>query len=78
MSIVSAFTKGLDGPWPCEKCGQLTQFAEQSRTVNKIYCLNPYCQSIRIIDKQKRRILEPDGTMWEYNPQTGQKKQVRR
>lgn len=64
------------GPWPCEVCGYETQFAELRSGINYIFCRNEGCRFERYVDKQRRHIVENDGTCWEYDPQ-GNKRQVR-
>lgn len=64
------------GPWPCEQCKEITQFAEVKGDKNHIYCVNEYCRHERIVDKKNRVIVEPNGTHWLYNPNTGQKVQI--
>jgi hypothetical protein len=65
------------GPWTCERCKKVTQFAKMTAEKNVIYCTNPYCRLERIVDKRHQIIVEPDGTYWIYNPVTGQKIQTR-
>lgn len=64
------------GPWECEKCKQLSQFCDVGIKLNRVYCMNPNCNFIRIIDKAASRIVEDDGTVWEYDSQ-GNKTRVR-
>jgi hypothetical protein len=64
------------GPWPCEECGQLSQYAEVRSEVNHVYCKNEACRFERIVDKRRFRIVENDGTTWEYDGR-GAKRQVR-
>lgn len=64
------------GPWRCEACGALSQFAEIRRGVNFVYCKNEACRYERIVDKRHSRIVENDGTVWEFD-HAGNKKQVR-
>lgn len=54
------------GPWPCERCGNLSQFCDVGIKLNRIYCRNDNCKFLRIIDKVASRIVEDDGTVWEY------------
>jgi hypothetical protein len=64
------------GPWPCERCGGLSQFCDVGLKLNRVYCMNEGCRFLRIIDKASGRIMEDDGTQWEYNS-NGEKTQVR-
>jgi len=57
----------LVGPWPCERCGELSQFAVIKASVNRVFCRNENCRFERLIDKHKHRIVEADGTQWEYD-----------
>lgn len=63
------------GPWPCERCGELSQFADVRLKYNRIYCKNEACRFERIIDKKEMRIVEDDGTQWRYDRE-GNKWQV--
>lgn len=56
-----------DGPWPCERCGQYSQFAECTSDINRIFCRNERCGFKRIVDKKRHRILESDGSLWAYD-----------
>jgi hypothetical protein len=67
----------LAGPWPCEQCGQTTQFAEMKGDKNHIFCRNEYCKFERIVDMKSQIIREPDGSFWKYNPNTGQKIRIK-
>ena len=57
------------GPWPCEACGKLSQYANTSKDKNMIYCRNESCGYRRIVDKRKCRIVENDGTVWGFDNQ---------
>lgn len=50
------------GPWPCERCGELAQYAKCNHDVNKVFCSN--CNFERIIDKQHHLVIENDGRRW--------------
>lgn len=65
----------LTGPWPCDQCGMMTQFAEIKHGRNKIFCKNELCRYTRTVDTFNRRIVENDGTQWQYDG--GKKWQVR-
>lgn len=65
------------GPWPCEQCKQITQYAEIKGDKNHIFCKNEYCKFERMVDVKKQRIVEADGTMWAYNTRTGEKVRIR-
>ena len=67
----------IDGPWPCEKCGQLSQFAECKSHINRIFCKNERCRFTRIVDKRRCTIVENDGSMWQYDPYSGAKKRIK-
>ena len=71
-----ATRRGLKGPWPCESCGELSQYADVSKQVNIIFCRNPVCGFRRIVDKRHQRTVENDGSQWEYDGH-GNKRQVR-
>lgn len=62
------------GPWECEQCHNLTQFAEIQHGANHIYC--KYCGFERIIDKKRRIIVEDDKTFWTWDSE-GKKEQIR-
>jgi hypothetical protein len=64
------------GPWPCEQCKKITQYAKVSGDKNVIYCTNEYCRFERIVDMKNHRIVEPDGSQWIYNPVDGKKYRV--
>ena len=66
---------GIEGPWPCSECGELTQYADITRRVNRIFCKNQKCDFTRIIDKANHRIIENDGTHWVFDSD-GNKRQV--
>lgn len=67
---------GIFGPWQCEKCGQISQYADIRNAINRIFCKNPVCGFCRIIDKRNHRIIEDDGTEWEFDSNSN-KRQVR-
>lgn len=69
-------TTGIVGPWPCEECGQMSQFADITKMVNRVFCKNEKCGFTRIIDKHHHRIIEWDGSCWEFD-NTGKKWRVR-
>jgi hypothetical protein len=75
MPISWAAKRGLKGPWPCEDCGQLSQYTDVSKRINRVFCRNERCRFERIIDKQHGRVIENDGTCWEYDNR-GNKRQV--
>lgn len=64
------------GPWKCEECGKLSQFAEKRRGMNYIFCRNENCRYRRIVDMRFGRIVEADGTQWLYYDD-GTKRRVR-
>ena len=66
--------RAVVGPWQCEECKALAQFAEVQHGVNHIYCRN--CGFERIIDKRHSLIVENDGTFWKWDAD-GVKTQVR-
>ena len=68
--------KGIVGPWPCEQCGELSQYADIQKRINRIFCQNEDCDFERIIDKHLNRIKENDGTIWEFDGD-GNKHRVR-
>jgi hypothetical protein len=74
-SLMGLRSKGIVGPWPCEACGQLSQFADIGPRINRIFCRNERCGFQRIIDKAAYRIVENDGTCWEFDNK-GRKWQV--
>lgn len=63
----------LAGPWKCEKCEELSQYAVIRASINRVFCKN--CDFERIIDKRHMRVIEADGTHWEYDNR-GNKRQV--
>ena len=76
MNLSWAAKRGLKGPWPCENCGQLSQYADVTQGINRIFCRNERCSFERIVDKRHSRIVENDGTCWEFYGD-GSKRQVR-
>jgi len=58
---------GITGPWPCDQCGELSQYADVGPVINRIYCVNEACDFTRIVDKHYHRIVENDGTHWQYD-----------
>jgi len=66
--------RGIEGPWPCSECGELTQYADITSRINRIFCRN--CDYTRLIDKRNHRIIENDGTHWTFDDD-GNKTQVR-
>lgn len=66
----------LVGPWPCERCGKISQFAVVQAAVNKVFCRNESCRFTRVIDKQRSRIVEADGSVWAFD-NAGNKWRVR-
>lgn len=75
-NLRALISKGIAGPWPCEKCGQLSQFADIGPRMNRIFCKNERCRFTRLIDKQASRIIEDDGTVWEFD-NLGNKRRIR-
>lgn len=67
---------GFLGPWQCEKCGQLSQYADIRNAINRIFCRNPICGFCRVVDKRHHRIIEDDGSEWELDSE-GNKRRVR-
>ena len=67
---------GIVGPWPCEECGQLSQYADVAKDINRIFCRNERCGFVRLIDKRHSRIIEWDGSVWQFDD-TGAKWRVR-
>ena len=59
--------KGVIGPWPCSKCGEITQCADLGKYTNYIFCRNTSCDFERIIDKKRHIIKEDDGTFWKFD-----------
>lgn len=76
MKLDWASKRGLKGPWPCEACGELSQYADVSKGINRIFCRNPHCDFKRLVDKRHSRVIENDGTVWEFDG-NGNKRQVR-
>jgi hypothetical protein len=68
---------GINGPWLCEKCGHLTQYADVRREVNIIFCSYHRCDFRRTIDKRHHRIIEDDGSVWHFDPTSGAKERIR-
>lgn len=66
----------LVGPWLCEQCGKLSQFAVIKTSKNRVFCRNENCGYERLIDKRHARIIEADGTVWAFNA-SGDKWRVR-
>lgn len=64
------------GPWMCERCGNLSQYCDVGIKLNRIYCMNENCDFLRIIDKVQSVIMEADGTVWQFNSD-GEKWRVR-
>lgn len=75
--IIDQFSVHHDGPWPCEQCKQLSQFAEVRPERTKVYCRNERCRFTRIIDKRNCTIVENDGSIWQYDPVTSAKWRIR-
>lgn len=67
---------GIIGPWQCSKCGHITQYADVQPDVNRVFCRYFSCDFWRVIDKRHHRIVEDDGTMWEFDPLNGTKTRV--
>lgn len=76
MPVSWASRRGFKGPWPCENCGELSQYADVTKGINRVFCRNPHCDYLRIVDKRHGRVVENDGTVWEYD-NYGAKRQVR-
>ena len=70
-------SSGIVGPWPCEQCGNLSQFADINKGINRVFCRNENCRYERIIDKRHHRIIENDGTAWEFDSD-GTKRRITR
>jgi hypothetical protein len=68
------FHRKIAGPWPCEVCHNLSQYAEIRHDANHIYC--KWCGYERIIDKRESIIVENDGTFWRFDGE-GHKEQIR-
>lgn len=64
------------GPWPCEQCGKLSQFAIITASRNRVFCRNESCGFERLIDKRYSRIVEADGSVWAFDA-AGNKWRVR-
>jgi hypothetical protein len=60
-------THGIVGPWPCEKCGKLSQYADLTSKINRIFCKNENCRYMRVVDKWNKYIVEDDGTHWKFS-----------
>jgi hypothetical protein len=59
--------KGIIGPWPCDECKELSQFADVGLDINRIFCKNPSCGFRRLVDKKNNIIRENDGTFWSFD-----------
>ena len=68
--------RGIIGPWPCNECGELSQYADIGSKTNYIFCRNPNCKFERIIDKRRNIIRESDGTYWRFDT-AGNKTRIR-
>jgi len=68
--------RGIIGPWPCDSCKQLTQYADVGSETNYIFCRNPGCEFERIVDKRRSIIKESDGTFWRFDTD-GNKTRIR-
>lgn len=68
-NLLGLTCKGVVGPWPCDACGKMSQFAEVSKDRNIVFCRNESCGFRRIIDKRRSRIVENDGTIWGFDNQ---------
>lgn len=55
------------GPWPCEKCKELSQYAVVTSKKNRVFCRNESCGFNRLIDKRNHIIVEADGTTWAFD-----------
>jgi hypothetical protein len=75
-SLLGLTSSGIVGPWPCEACRQLSQFADITSGLNRVFCRNPSCSFERIIDKRRSLIIENDGSVWQFD-RDGNKWQVR-
>jgi hypothetical protein len=69
-------THGIIGPWPCNECTEISQYAEIGRETNYIFCRNPNCTFERIVDKKRSIIKESDGTYWKFDEE-GNKTRIR-
>lgn len=67
---------GIIGPWKCEKCGHMTQYADVGETINIIFCRFHRCDFRRTVDKRLHIIIEDDGSMWEFDPTDGTKVRI--
>lgn len=76
-NVLGIRSTGIIGPWPCEACGELSQYADVTRKINRVFCKNESCGFTRIIDKGRSVIQESDGTVWRFDTD-GNKVQVRR
>ena len=66
----------MDGPYPCDKCKQLSCFTHITPDMNRQFCKNPHCDFERTIDKRNKVIKEDDGTFWHWDD-NGKKVQIR-
>lgn len=66
-SLLGLTSNGVQGPWPCEKCSNLSQFADVQPHVNIIFCRTEGCGYRRQIDKRRFRIVEDDGSVWGFD-----------
>lgn len=66
-SLLGLTSKGIVGPWPCEKCGNTSQFGDVQPQINVIFCRTPGCTYRRQIDKRRFRIIEDDGSVWGFD-----------
>lgn len=76
QGILTKHRDKIIGPWQCDSCGNLSQYAEVTRYLNRIFCRNEACRYTRLIDKRHSRIIENDGTAWAFD-QAGNKWRVR-
>lgn len=74
--LVSRLVDKEVGPWPCEACGERSQYAEITHHINRVYCRNPSCEYRRLIDKRRHLIIENDGSTWAFDGE-GNKWRVR-
>lgn len=56
-----------DGPFPCDRCKELSCFAHITLEKNTIFCKNERCGFKRVIDKRNMIIIEDDGSHWQYD-----------
>lgn len=63
LNVVS----GIIGPWKCDECKELSQYADIKPDRNHIFCRNPSCRFERIVDKRRQIIRENDGTFWKFD-----------